>query len=133
MPGGLLGASTPMCRFARSWSNSATPTRVTRCFQVTLLISGATLFAACSGSSGSTPTTVVHTVEHTVVETITAAPAPASPTVTTTKPTSLTGIGKKYTERGITAVVTAATLTRSIHLNGATKTAGRGAAFAVSR
>lgn len=45
--------------------------------------------------------------------------------------TSLTGIGKKYTERGITAVVTAATLTRSIHLNGATKTAGRGAAFAV--
>jgi hypothetical protein len=72
------------------------------------------------------------TVEHTVTVTATPAPVPASaPTPSSVDGSTATGIGKAFSERGITATVTSAKLTHTIAFDGGTKSAGAGAEFAV--
>jgi hypothetical protein len=84
----------------------------------TLALSTAVMAAiSCTACPGSTRT-VLKAVTSTVTdtETVSAAPTPSSAAPTSTPPAATSGIGRKYTERGLAALATAAKIAKTIPL-----------------
>jgi hypothetical protein len=86
---------------------------------------------SCSGTSRPATKTVDHTVFSTVTDAVTPTAASVPARSSSSAAVHSSDIGRKFSQRGITATVTSTRLARFIPFDGGTKSAGSGATFAI--